>query len=135
MIYLLDSNAVRDLMNQHPRLTDRVARVVPPDTAAVCSVVLGEVRFGIERLPAGRRRDVLAEKARAVFQQLGAEHVPYAAGADYARLKRVRERAGMPMDENDLWLAATAIALGATVVTRDSDFRGTPGLLIEDGTV
>ena len=38
------------------------------------------------------------------------------------------------MDENDLWIAATALALGATLVTRDSDFSGTPGLVIEDWT-
>ena len=135
MIYLLDSNAVRDLMDQHPRLSDRAARVTPPDSVAACSVVRGEVLFGIERLPAGRRRDVLARRAAAVFGSLAAEHVPYAAGADYSRLKHARERAGLPMDENDLWLAATAAALGATVVTRDSDFRGTPGLMVEDWTI
>ncbi len=36
------------------------------------------------------------------------------------------------MDENDLWIAATALSLGATLVTRDSDYEGIEGLQIED---
>ena len=38
------------------------------------------------------------------------------------------------MDESDLWIAATAIAIGAIVVTRDQDFRPIGGLMIEDWT-
>ena len=34
------------------------------------------------------------------------------------------------VDENDLWIAATALALGATLVTRDTDFNGIEGLMI-----
>ena len=29
----------------------------------------------------------------------------------------------LPLDENDLWIAATALALGTTLVTGDSDFQ------------
>jgi predicted nucleic acid-binding protein len=32
------------------------------------------------------------------------------------------------MGENDLWIAATARALGATLVTRDQDFDNIDGL-------
>jgi predicted nucleic acid-binding protein len=38
------------------------------------------------------------------------------------------------MDENDLWIASTAIALGAVLITRDSDFSQVPDLKIEDWT-
>jgi predicted nucleic acid-binding protein len=34
------------------------------------------------------------------------------------------------MDENDLWVAATALALGATLVSRDRDFEGVDGLRV-----
>jgi predicted nucleic acid-binding protein len=30
--------------------------------------------------------------------------------------------------ENDLWISATALAIGATLVSRDSDFRAIEGL-------
>ena len=35
-----------------------------------------------------------------------------------------------PIDENDRWIAATALALGATLVTRDGDFAGIGGLAV-----
>jgi ABC-type uncharacterized transport system ATPase subunit len=37
---------------------------------------------------------------------------------------------GLPLDENDLWMAATALALSAILVSRDSDFQGIEGLSV-----
>lgn len=34
------------------------------------------------------------------------------------------------LDENDLWIAATAMSIGATLVSRDRDFRGIDGLSV-----
>jgi predicted nucleic acid-binding protein len=53
--------------------------------------------------------------------------VPESAGDAYAHIKRTREQQGRALDENDLWIAATASALGATLVTRDSDFSSIEG--------
>jgi len=39
------------------------------------------------------------------------------------------------LDENDLWIAATALALGATLVSRDADVQQIGGLRVEDWTV
>jgi predicted nucleic acid-binding protein len=45
------------------------------------------------------------------------------------------ERQGLSLDENDLWIAATASAVGATLVTRDRDFGSVEGLTTTDWTV
>lgn len=134
MIYLLDSNGIRDLMDDHPRVVARLSATRAPDTVAACAIVRGEVMFGIERLPAGKRRDRLAHRATAVFASVVDEAIPFAAGDVYARVKRERERVGLPMDENDLWIAATALALGAVLISRDVDFRNVAGLVVEDWT-
>jgi tRNA(fMet)-specific endonuclease VapC len=127
MIYHLDSNVVRDLMDEHSRVKARVAQVSAPDTVAVCAIVRGEVLFGIERLAPGARRDRLLATAAAVFRSIGEAPIPFAAGEGYSRVKRERQRLGLPLDENDLWIAATALALGATLVTRDADSTARPG--------
>lgn len=41
-----------------------------------------------------------------------------------------RQQRGLPLDENDLYAAATALALGATLVSRDIDFGGIEGLQV-----
>ena len=60
--------------------------------------------------------------------------MPESAGDAYAAIKRTREERGLALDENDLWIAATASALGATLVTRDRDFSSVAGLLVADWT-
>jgi predicted nucleic acid-binding protein len=40
----------------------------------------------------------------------------------------------LTLDENDLWIAATARALGAVLVSRDADFARVDGLSTEDWT-
>jgi predicted nucleic acid-binding protein len=44
---------------------------------------------------------------------------------------RLKHR-GLSLDENDLWVAATALATGATLVSRDSDFRRIDRLAVAD---
>lgn len=44
----------------------------------------------------------------------------------YAVLDSTCEAAGTPLGKNDLWIAATAIALGATLLTTDRDFDRLP---------
>ena len=58
------------------------------------------------------------------------EPVPENAADFYASVKLARQQRGLTLDENDLWVAATALALGATLVSRDSDFAGIDGLAV-----
>jgi predicted nucleic acid-binding protein len=39
-------------------------------------------------------------------------------------VKFARQQHGLTLDGNDLWVAATALALGATLVSRDGFQRG-----------
>ncbi len=121
-------------MRAHPAMDARLAALKPGDRTMVCTIVRGEVAYGLARLPAGKRRAALAGKAAALLAVVPCEAIPPAAGEHYAAVKLARERQGLVLDENDLWIAATALALGATLVTRDTDFRQIEGLLVEDWT-
>jgi len=48
----------------------------------------------------------------------------------YAELRTQLRRAGTPIPENDLWIAATCLQLGVPLVTRDEHFRAIPGLVV-----
>ena len=70
----------------------------------------------------------MEETGRQFLAVFRCEPVPERAGDFYAAVKLARQQLGLTLDENDLWVAATALALGATVVSRDKDFGGIDGL-------
>jgi predicted nucleic acid-binding protein len=126
--YLLDTNAISDLMRASPRIENWMAGLERGDHVVTCAIVRGEILFGIARLPPGRRRTELEETGRQFLATVRCESVPERAGDFYAAVKLARQQRGLTLDENDLWVAATALALGTTLVTRDSDFVGIDGL-------
>lgn len=130
MTFLLDTNAVSDLMRSNERVERWMATLDPADRVVTCSIVRGEILYCISRLPAGRRRSELEEVGHRFLDTFYCEAVPEQAGNIYASLKVVRQLRGLSLDENDLWIAATALALGAALVTRDADFAGIDGLSV-----
>ena len=134
MLYLLDTTGFSDLMREHPKMDAHLAGLAPEDRVVICPIVRGEVAYGIARLPEGARRRALADRAARLFANLACEPVPMAAADRYAEVKLARERQGLALDENDLWIASTALALGAVLVSRDTDFKHIDGLTAEDWT-
>ena len=128
--YLLDTNAVSDLMRAEARIENWLSELHEDDRVVTCTIVRGEILFGIARLAESKRRTDLEEKARQLFGALPCEPVPERASHFYAAVKLARQCRGLTLDENDLWVAATALALGATLVSRDRDFAGIDGLSV-----
>ena len=134
MLYILDTNVVSALMNANPRVIAHLQALSSQDRAAICSTVRGEILFGIERMPLGRRREELYSKASRVFGILPCEPLPCDAANQYAVIKTELQRHGRGLEDNDLWIAATALSMDSILVTRDSDFRRIRGLTVEDWT-
>jgi len=132
VIFLLDTTAFSDLMRGNAHAEVCLSQLSPMDRVVVCPIVRGEIRYGIERLGPGKRRQDLEAKAARLFEVLFCEPVPEAAADNYARIKTATCAKGLPLDENDLWIAATALALGATLVSRDSDYGAVDGLVVTD---
>jgi tRNA(fMet)-specific endonuclease VapC len=133
--YLWDTTTFSALMRRDAKVRARVAALTAADCVVICTITRGEVLYGLTRLPEGKRRSALEAEAMSLFGQLACLVVPEAAADQYASIKWETERKGTPLDENDLWIAATARALGAIVVTTDSDFQRVSGLRTEDWTL
>lgn len=105
-----------------------IAGLNQEDRLVICPIVRGEILFGVSRLPLGRRRTELEQTAGRFLALFHCEPVPPQAADFYAPVKLACLRAGVALDENDLWIAATALALGATLVSWDSGFAGVENL-------
>ncbi len=127
---VLDTNVLSELMRREP--DDGVMRwmdSLDAATIATTATTAAELLYGIVRLSAGRRRDLLGEAAhRLIEDDLGGRVEPFDASsaAHYAALVSARERAGRPIGVADGQIAAVCRNLGATLATRNTgDFEGT----------
>lgn len=126
----MDTNVISELRRAAPNVhVEGWVREVPPAMVYTTSVTLAEVRFGIARLPAGRRRALLSDSADDVFETFADRVLPFdAAAADqYADIVVEREHAGF-----DAQIAAICRSHRAASATRNTDDFGGLGLdLIE----
>ena len=129
----LDTNAFSDLMRHHVAVKRRVGNF--PDVVSISAVVMGEIRFGLERLPTGKKRDHLEAEAIQLFAMMPIEKIDSKVADLYGQIQALLEAKGINPQDNDLWIAATALSCGALLVTRDQGFLQIPGLVVEDWSV
>jgi len=115
-------------MREDAEVNAWLASILPEDRLVVCTITRGEILFGLGKLAQGKRRDELEAKAEKLFAVFPCEPVPAVAADLYAGWKLRQQSRGLSLDENDLWIAATALAIGATLVSRDTDFTNIENL-------
>ncbi len=128
-LYLLDSNILIASLKGHPKVR-RHLEATPVSCLRLSAIVLGELTFGAEKSAHGERnRARLAELARRL-ELVGVDHDTI---RSYATVRATLERQGKPIGANDTWIAAQALAIGATLVTdNEREFRRVPELTIEN---
>jgi predicted nucleic acid-binding protein len=134
MLFLLDTNALSDIIRNHSILRSRIAQRSKTDQVITCVIAWGELCFGSQRLPPSKKRLDLEAKIKELEAEISCREIPMAAANHYARLKQACKARGRALNENDLWIAATAAALGAVLISRDLDFSGITAIQIEDWT-
>lgn len=126
---VLDTNVVSELMRPEP--APQVASWVRNRDRRelfTSSITLAEIRFGIARLPDGRRKLALLDAADDVFRAFSDQVLPVdtTAAEQYAIIASARERSGRRISGFDVLIAAICRSRGATLATRKlTDFDGT----------
>jgi toxin FitB len=123
MSYLLDINAISEWVK--PRPDPGIVRwldEVDEDRTYLSVITIGELRKGVDRLAAGRRRDRLEQWLTSELpDRFGERMLPVdAAVADaWGRLLAQAENAGTAVGGIDALISATAKVHGLQVVTRN----------------
>ena len=132
MRYILDTNIFSALMKGDPAVANRLASAGRPNVA-VPQPVLAEIAYGIERLPASRRRATLTTRADLLKRELARVAWTDAVSQAFGQIKASLERQGTRIEDMDVAVAAHAMALGAILVTTDSNHLArVPDLRVEN---
>lgn len=133
---VVDTNVISELMRgePHPSVLTWVA-AQPRALLYTTRINEAEILYGIGAMPEGRRRTALAAAAEAMFaEDFAGRILPFeaAAAAYYPAVVLARRQAGNPIEKFDALIAATALAAGASVATRDVGGFAGCGLTVID---
>lgn len=119
---ILDSNVVSELMRPRPEgrviaWLDRQAR----SSIWTTSVTVLEIRFGLQIMPPGKRRDIYARGFESLLEGLDQRIAPFdVESAEHASaLMAARKLQGRPREDRDTMIAGIVLARHATLATRD----------------
>jgi len=130
--YLLDTNTCIGWLRQNqPQIVARIQAQTQTDIV-LCSVVVGELLFGVERADPAHRANTGA-RVNQLRQQSTSLPFDDVAAMQYARLRADLTGRGLLIGGNDMMIAAIALANGVTLVTNNTaEFNRVPGLVIEN---
>lgn len=123
---LLDSNVIIHFLNGYYNDIRQLGRATK---LIVSPIVLGECLVGLRDM----RGDKVKREKLNDFLALDFVSVPALTEGtvhSYVPIWQYLRRTGHPIPVNDIWIAAHAMELGATLVTTDNHFTGIPGLRV-----
>ncbi|MFM2119392.1 MAG: hypothetical protein RL722_860 [Pseudomonadota bacterium] len=128
--YLLDTNICIYIAQQRPPEVRQRFQRLSAGALAMSVVTYGELRFGAEKSQARERALAALDGLVRAIEVLP---LPLAAGDHYGEIRAALQRAGQPIGNNDLWIAAHARAEGWVLVTNNErEFLRVPGLTVEN---
>ncbi len=121
---VLDTNVISALMRKEPeKPVVNWLDAQPASSVWITAITVMEIRFGLEIMPNGRRRDALIKSFDLMLDRMIEERIaPFdaEAGIHSASLMAQRKRAGRPVEVRDTIIAGIVLANRATLATRNT---------------
>ena len=132
MSTVLDTSVLSALMRGEEAPAARLLEA-DPRTVSVPQPVLAEIEYGLARLRASKRRQLLDDRFRLLAGSLNRAPWTDDVSREFGRVKAKLESVGRRLDDFDVAIAAHALASGGPVATRNvRHFSRVPGLTVEE---
>ena len=131
--YLLDTNICIYIRQKRPEEVLRRFRKLRPGEAVLSVITYGELLYGATK---SEQRVTALERLRELVHLLPAMSLPDTAAEAYGTIRTELESKGEMIGNNDLWIAAHAVAAGLTLVTNNErEFRRVRRLKMQNWAV
>ena len=128
--YLLDTNICIYIQRQRPEKVLARFQKLNHGDAAISVITWGELLYGAEKSKQRKKVLQLLAEFKSFVPVLP---IPENTGNTYGVIRASLESKGIPIGNNDLWIAAHAKAATLTLVTNNErEFQRVPGLKIQN---
>lgn len=128
-MFALDTNTLIYFFKGMGNVAERLF-AHPPAEIAIPAIVLYELEVGLAKSESPKKRRAQLERMMSVTSVLPFDKKTAVCAAT---IRVALERAGTPIGQYDLLIAATAVSAGATLVTRNTaEFERVHGLRLEN---
>jgi tRNA(fMet)-specific endonuclease VapC len=128
--FLLDTNICIYIRQERPEPVLRRFRKLRAGEAALSVITYGELLYGAAK---SAQRAAALDQLRELMHWLPALPLPETAAEAYGAARYELASKGEMIGNNDLWIAAHAVASGLTLVTNnEKEFRRVRGLKIQN---
>lgn len=121
---LMDTNVIVRVLNGDRELINELSRI---SSLCTCTVVLGELMYGAAKSAHVVQNKQNAKSFCSRYPLLGVSNI---VAEFYGEIKKDLLSHGNVMPENDMWIAATALANDMTVITQDKHFEHIQNLMV-----
>lgn len=130
LTYLLDTNICIYIIKQKPPSVLQRFEELTIGEVGMSTITYGELLFGAQKSQHPKKTLAVLDQITSLIPPLP---IPISAGHHYGQIRNKLEKIGKPIGNNDLWIAAHALALNLIVVTNNTnEFSRIPHLKIEN---
>jgi predicted nucleic acid-binding protein len=132
MKYLLDTNIILEMQKSHcnPKVKDFIEQI-PVENMYICAIVLGELSYGVEKLPPGKKKHDLSIWLYTKLPEWFRGRIIDLDTDTMVEWGRIRATAGRTLPVIDSLIASAAITRHMTLVTRNTrDFESIEGIMM-----